>query len=114
MRRRSKRTHDCDDTEVKPPQKPRRSLGYLYNNKNKKTQARSPDLTGQMRVEQHTLEAIILHRAVEMAMVSFANIAGWLNRDKQDRQYITVEISPNFRPRANERYLDDFLSGDGD
>ena len=43
------------------------------------------------------------------------NIAAWLNVDKRGNQYITVELSPRFRPRErdeSEADIMDFVSGD--
>ena len=75
--------------------KQKRSLGALR--KATKTKPRSPDLTGQMKLQRHTAAAIVekfSHDGIEEVI---CNIAGWKNQD-YNGPYLTVELSPRFVP----------------
>jgi hypothetical protein len=77
--------------------KQKRSLGALR--KANKTKPRSPDLTGQMKLQKHTAAAIVeqfSHGDIEEVV---CNIAGWKNQD-YNGSYLTVELSPRFVARA--------------
>ena len=59
--------------------KQKRSLGALR--KANKTKPKSPDLTGQMKLQRHTAAAIVdqfSHDGIEEVV---CNIAGWKNQD---------------------------------
>ena len=71
--------------------KPKRSLGALR--KTPKTKPRSPDTQGAMKIQRHTIEALIKQLDNADADEITANIAGWFNEDSGGR-YITVELSP--------------------
>ena len=64
-----------------------------------KTKPRSPDLTGQMKLQRHTAAAIVeqfSHDGIEEVV---CNIAGWKNQDYKG-PYLSVELSPRFVARA--------------
>jgi hypothetical protein len=72
-----------------------RSLGELR--KAKKTKLRSPDVTGKLRLQRHTLQAVTRDFKEGGGEEVVCNIAGWKNHD-QHGSYLTVEISPRFVP----------------
>jgi hypothetical protein len=77
--------------------KQKRSLGALRTAN--KTKPKSPDLTGQMKLQRHTAAAIVekfSHDGIEEVI---CNIAGWKNQD-HNGPYLTVEISPRFVART--------------
>ncbi len=74
----------------------RRSLGALR--KAAKTKPKSPDTQGAMKVQRHTIEAIMRQLDEADADEVTANIAGWCNEDHSGR-YITVELSPRYVSR---------------
>src|SRR5580704_10458916 len=79
------------------PIKQKLSLGALR--KNNKTKPKSPDLTGQMKLQRHTAAAIVecfSHDGIEEVI---CNIAGWKNQD-HNGSYLTVELSPRFVART--------------
>jgi len=79
------------------PIKQKLSLGTLR--KNNKTKPKSPDLTGQMKLQRHTAAAIVeqfRHDGIEEVI---CNIARWKNQDHL-RPYLTVELSPRFVART--------------
>jgi hypothetical protein len=77
-------------------QQARRSLGVLR--KVPKTKPRSPDTQGAMKVQRHTIEAIMRQLDEADADEVTANIAGWCNEDQSGR-YINVELSPRYVSR---------------
>lgn len=83
-----------------------RSLGTLT--RAKKTKPRSPDLIGTIRIEEHTLRALVDHYKEDGSLT--ANLAGWVYPDKQGKR-ITVELSPRYQKRATVQDfdLDEFL-----
>lgn len=76
----------------------RRSLGALR--KAPKTKDRSPDLQGTIKVQRHTLEAIIkqFHDSNEGEII--ACLAGWFHEDAKGR-FLSVELSPRYVPSQN-------------
>src|SRR5271167_3623204 len=76
----------------------KRSLGALR--KAQKTKPRSPDLTGQLRLQRHTAAAIVKEFADTDAEEVVCNLAGWRNDDYRG-PYLTVELSPHYAPRAS-------------
>jgi hypothetical protein len=70
----------------------KRSLGALR--KNLKTKPRSPDLTGTIRLQPHTIQAIIKQLEETESDEVLANIAGWSNHGSSG-QYLTV-LSPKY------------------
>jgi hypothetical protein len=80
--------------------KQKRSLGALR--KNNKTKPKSPDLTGQMKLQRHTAAAIVDQFSHDDIEEVVCNIAGWKNQDYSG-SYLTVELSPRFVARAVER-----------
>jgi hypothetical protein len=77
--------------------KPKRSLGALR--KATKTKPKSPDLTGQMRLQRHTAEALVKQFREDGGAEVVCNIAGWKNQDSSG-SYLTVELSPRFVART--------------
>ena len=65
----------------------RRSLGELR--KANKTKPRSPDVTGKLRLQRHTLQAIIQDFKEADGEEVICNIAGWKNHDQRG-SYLTV------------------------
>ena len=76
----------------KEPQR-KRSLGALR--KANKTKPRSPDLTGQLKLQRHTAAAIVEQFNQDHIQEVVCNIAGWKNQD-HNGSYLTVELSPRF------------------
>ena len=88
------KSHTRDDFEQEEnhqmPKK--RSLGKLR--KNRKTKPQSPDATGKLYFQRHTLKEIYGQLADGDDEV-ICNLACWQN-DDQHGPYLTVEISPQF------------------
>ena len=81
---------------IDKPVKQKRSLGALR--KANKTKPKSPDLTGQMKLQRHTAAAIVEQFSGEQVEEVICNIAGWRNQD-YNGPYLTVELSPRFVAR---------------
>ena len=79
------------------PVKQKRSLGTLR--KANKTKPKSPDLTGQMKLQRHTAAAIVEQFSHDNIEEVVCNIAGWRNQD-HNGPYLTVELSPRFVART--------------
>jgi hypothetical protein len=79
------------------PVKQKRSLGSLRNAN--KTKPKSPDLTGQFKLQRHTAAAIVDQFDHDKVEEIVCNIAGWKNQDYSG-PYLTVELSPRFVARA--------------
>ena len=79
------------------PVKQKRSLGALR--KDNKTKPKSPDLTGQMKLQRHTAAAIVEQFSHDDIEEVVCNIAGWKNQD-YNGPYLTVELSPRFVART--------------
>jgi hypothetical protein len=94
------------------PIKPQKSLGLLR--KAQKTKPRSPDVTGKLCFQRHTLAAIVKDLEQKGGNEVTCNIAGWLNYD-QHEQYLTVEISPRFVPHEQQTpkrgFFDNLING---
>jgi hypothetical protein len=75
----------------------KRSLGALR--KAHKSKPKSPDLTGQLKLQRHTAAAILEQFNQDDIQEVVCNIAGWKNQDSNG-SYLTVEVSPRFAPRA--------------
>ncbi len=74
-----------------------KSLGSLRIQQ--KTKPRSPELKGTIRIQRHTLEAIINQMDDDDEVI--ANLAAWKHHDGNDF-YLSVELSPKF---TNSRSL---------
>jgi hypothetical protein len=83
--------------------KPKRSIGALR--KGKKTKPKSPDLTGQLKLQRHTASAIVKQFDDDHLTEVVCNIAGWRNHDHVGA-YLTVELSPRFAPPAPNEQRD--------
>ena len=81
---------------IDKPVKQKRSLGALR--KATKTKPKSPDLTGQMKLQRHTAAAIVTQFGDDRVEEVICNIAGWRNQD-YNGSYLTVELSPRFVAR---------------
>jgi hypothetical protein len=87
----------------------RRSLGSLR--KAEKTKPRSPDFTGTLKLQRHTIEAIAKQLKESDAAEVTCCIAGWRNED-QNGPYLSVELSPKYVARRQEptqSNLEDFI-----
>jgi hypothetical protein len=82
---------------IDKPVKQKRSLGALR--KANKTKPKSPDLTGQFKLQRHTAAAIVEQFSHDDADEVVCNIAGWRNED-YNGFYLTVELSPRFVART--------------
>ena len=81
---------------IDKPVKQKRSLGALR--KANKTKPKSPDLTGQMKLQRHTAAVIVAQFGDDQVEEVVCNIAGWRNQD-HNGSYLTVELSPRFVAR---------------
>ena len=79
------------------PVKQKLSLGKLR--KATKTKPKSPDLTGQMKLQRHTAAAIVDQFSHDDLEEVVCNLAGWKNQDHLG-PYLTVELSPRFVART--------------
>ena len=75
----------------------KRSLGALRKANKKKP--KSPDLTGQLKLQRHTAAAIVEQFSHDNVEEVVCNIAGWRNQD-HGGPYLTVELSPRFVART--------------
>ena len=84
-----------------------KSLGALF--KAQKTKPRSPELTGQIRIQRHTIKAFVeeLKRTDDHEVIG--NIAGWRNVDKRGVAYLTVELSQRFQSQQRQKRPSDIL-----
>ena len=78
------------DDQIKRKKK---SLGALR--KHQKTKPRSPDATGKLYFQRHTLAEICRQLKDGGGDEISCNIAAWRNND-QHGQYLTVEVSPEY------------------
>ena len=86
--------------------KQKRTLGALR--KANKTKPRSPDLTGQMKLQRHTAAAIVDQFGHDDIEEVVCNIAAWKNQDYKG-PYLSVELSPRFVARA-QMETDDIIN----
>jgi hypothetical protein len=92
--------------------KQRRSLGALR--KANKTKPKSPDLTGQMKLQRHTAAAIVDQFSHDGIDEVVCNIAAWKNQDYKG-PYLSVELSPRFVARAQaetDDIIDSIINND--
>ena len=75
----------------------KRSLGALR--RANKTKPKSPDLTGQLKLQRHAAATILEQFSHDRVEEVVCNIAGWKNQDSNG-SYLTIELSPRFVPRA--------------
>ena len=81
---------------MKERTRPKKSLGALR--KATKTKERSPDLQGQLHLQRHTLMEIARQAKESDDDEVMCNLAAWKNRDTNGSPYLTVELSPWYRP----------------
>ena len=90
--------------------KPKRSLGALR--KATKAKPRSPDLTGQFKLQRHTAAALVEQFSHDDIEEVVCNVAGWRNQDYSG-PYLTVELSPRFvarMPTDQEDIIDSIIN----
>ena len=75
-----------------------KSLGSLRIQQ--KTKPRSPELTGTIQIQRHTLEAIMTQMDDDDDVV--ANLAAWKHHDGKDH-YLSVELSPKYGHQPIEK-----------
>jgi hypothetical protein len=114
---RNKKTIDCDNNRHASGRKrketytrkskhpPNKSLGALFTSN--KSKPKSPDATGQLRLQRHTFEAISLDFHDSDCDEIVCNIAAWRNRDRNGEPYLTIELSPRFRSAARTNSIFD-------
>jgi hypothetical protein len=114
-RRQSPKSHTRDHFEQEDTHRipKKRSLGALR--KNKKTKPQSPDATGKLHFQRHTLREIY-GQLTDGDDEVVCNVACWRNGD-QYGAYLTVEISPKFvsferRESNGESFYDMFNEED--
>jgi hypothetical protein len=97
QKRKTKRSLNqfASQTVANEPIKAKKSLGMLR--KANKTKPRSPNVTGKLTLQRHTLRAIVKDLEQNGGDEVICNIAGWVNHD-QLGDYLTVELSPRFIP----------------
>ncbi len=74
----------------------KRSLGSLR--KANKTKPKSPDCTGPIKLQRHTIETIVKQFEETDADEIIGNLAGWKNQDASG-SYLSIELSPRFVSR---------------
>jgi hypothetical protein len=92
------------------PKPARLSLGSLR--KAEKTKPRSPDFTGTMKLQRHTLETIVKQFQEIGADETECCLAGWRNTGANGESYLSVQLSPKFvsrRPDPADLNLADFI-----
>jgi hypothetical protein len=92
------------------PAQKKRSLGSLR--KAVKTKDRSPEYTGKLKLQRHTMETIAKQFREADATEIDCCIAAWRNIDGNGESYVTVELSPRYvaRPREpTQSNLEDFI-----
>jgi hypothetical protein len=78
---------------------PKRSLGSLR--KATKSQPRSPDFTGTMKLQRHTMDVFAKQFQEQDAEQIECCLAGWINSDSNG-QFLSVELSPRYVARRRE------------
>ena len=96
LRRQSPENRERRENRVSQEEtiKRKKSLGTLR--KHVKTKPRSPNATGKLHFQRHTLAEIYNQLDDAGGDEVICNIAAWKNRDQRG-QYLTVEVSPEFR-----------------
>jgi hypothetical protein len=92
--------------------KPKRSLSLGALRRANKTKPKSPDLTGQLKLQRHTAAAILEEFSHEQVEEVVCNIAAWKNQD-YNGAYLTVQLSPRFfakAPTAQEDIIDAIIN----
>jgi hypothetical protein len=79
------------------PKPAKRSLGFLR--KAAKTKDRSPDTTGTLKLQRHTLETIAKQFQETDADEIECCLAGWRNTSANGEPHLTVEVSPRYVSR---------------
>lgn len=79
-----------DQSDLNPKKK---SLGALR--KATKTKERSPDLTGQLKLQRHTMETFKKQFEETDEDDIVCCLAGWINHDGNG-PYLTIELSPKY------------------
>jgi hypothetical protein len=96
---------------VEDQNKRKKSLGALR--KHQKTKPNSPDATGKLYFQRHTLAEICRQLGEISGDEISCNIAAWRNNDQRG-PYLTVEVSPQFvayeRRLSNSGSFDDMFN----
>jgi hypothetical protein len=96
---------------VEDQNKKKKSLGALR--KHQKTMPRSPDATGKLYFQRHTLAEISRQLDEVGGDEVSCNIAAWRNNDQRG-PYLTVEVAPQFvayeRRLSNSDSFDDMFN----
>lgn len=79
-----------DQSDLNPKKK---SLGILR--KATKTKEKSPELTGQLKLQRHTIETFIRQFEEAGGGEIVCCLAGWSNHDGNE-PYLTIELSPKY------------------
>jgi hypothetical protein len=79
-----------------------KSLGALFPSK--QTKPRSPDMTGKLSIPKDTLRKII-NTHQEDGDGFEVNMAGWFN-NASGKMYMTLELSPRYRPAVQRSEKD--------
>ena len=85
------------------PTPAKRSLGSLR--KATKTKDRSPDFTGTLKLQRHTLETIAKQFKETDADEIECCLAGWRNSDPNGHQYLSVELLPKYVHAVTSRHI---------
>lgn len=84
----------------------------------KKTKPRSPDMTGHANLQRHTLEEILRQLKHGGGEEVPCNLAAWRYSDEDGGKYLSVEISPCFKPkewrRSKSDIFDQLFGGDNE
>jgi hypothetical protein len=80
-----------------------KSLGTLFASK--KTEEKSSDMTGKMKILKETLREILRTHQEEDGDVFEVNLAGWFN-NSGEKMYMTLELSPLYRPAVQRSKRD--------
>jgi hypothetical protein len=85
----------------------KQSVGVLK--KHQKTKEKSPDLTGQINIQRHTLEVLASQLMATTADEVTCNIAAWNSRGYDGEPFLSVVISPRYTQQMSPAPEWDFL-----
>ena len=116
LRRQSQENREKRENRFSPEEtiKRKRSLGVLR--KHLKTKPKSPDATGKLHFQRHTLAEIYDQLEDAGGDEITCNIAAWKNRDQRGGGLLTVEVSPEFKRyeqhTSNDESFDEIFDDD--
>ena len=76
-----------------------KSVGVLFPAK--KTKSKSPDMTGEIKIQFDDFQRLS-EDIRKPGDVVVGNIAAWCYKDARNRPYVSVQITPRFRPKVQE------------